>query len=268
MPQDVCDKRSNSFLIKLTADCDSEDVIDADYMVECSCCTNCLSSPQPVNSEQLKETIQALSPDTINDTNSPQYLAMNWMLEKDKFHIAGSSINSSRLRERYVIVVIYFSLGGQDLEDSLILSPEESECAVPGVTCDEEGRVTKIDFAGKELDGRLPEEVHYLSELKHIDLSNNKIYGNLPGKWGGLSKLRKFSIVSFRTTICWLFQSRLQISPCISILNTEYVDLQSNDVEGLFPPSLCNNQNQVSKMYKVDCSKVSCSCCSNCLEKR
>jgi hypothetical protein len=44
------------------------------------------------------------------------------------------------------------------------------------------------------MEGTLPEEMHYLAEVTRIDLSNNIIHGRVPTKWGGLSKLGKFSM--------------------------------------------------------------------------
>ena len=112
--------------------------------------------------------------------------------------------------------------------------------------------------ADSGLTGRLPEEVHFLPDLKRVDLSFNAISGSVPTQWGGLTKLGE----TYYLNISNLLIVSIKINPLQR--NLEYLDLRSNDIDGSFPWQLCNNQETNGQIFNVDCSKVTCSCCVDC----
>ena len=152
MPNEICKMHEESQLIKLTADCDGND--SNPHFVECSCCTNCLlplpvlvSKPLPPSSNkgriaQIKEVIGNISPVAISDQFSPQHLAMNWMLSEDKLT---SDPTSFRFTQRFVMVVLFFSIGNEDLKKFLLLGTQDV-CSVSGIQCNSSGRISKLEF--------------------------------------------------------------------------------------------------------------------------
>ena len=60
----------------------------------------------------------------------------------------------------------------------------------PGVTTDEDGRVTNLELSQLDLSGQLPRELGNLSNLKVLNLAHNQLSGPLPAELGNLSNLR------------------------------------------------------------------------------
>ena len=82
-----------------------------------------------------------------------------------------------------------------------------------GVTTNESGRVTGIDFGGpfgNGLVGMLPEELGDLDELVLLDLSNNDLSGSLPSSLSKLAKLNEFRLSG--TNLCLSRGSQYQKS--------------------------------------------------------
>ena len=161
IPQEVCALHTGGLLAQISADCKADNT----FKVRCSCCFNCpASQSQPASCpkysvatyfgvEEVEENVRAkeietkcleLSGDKICQHNTPQNLAMKWMIFDDRLRL---DITSLDFIQRYAMTVIYFSLGPDAWIDSFWLSPREDECQITGVKCDKEMRITSLNFS-------------------------------------------------------------------------------------------------------------------------
>ena len=124
------------------------------------------------------------------------------MLREDERHLQP---DDPTLTQRYVMAVLYFSTNGDNWSKCFAdATPEEcgwwgysnrnyqpflseaSEC-VWGMwdnnACNRDGLITSIGIQDNNLVGNLPLELAALPELRHLDLSQNSIYGVLPNVW-------------------------------------------------------------------------------------
>ena len=222
--------------------------------VACPCCDNCKALqtspvtaynsgilPPPTKGEvktreaAITDLIQEISADDALKTGTPQNKALNWILYGDDQH---SSIYDTNLMQRYVLAVVYYSLGGEKwLFSSSWLSGKNSECDYPGVACNGNGVVIEISLVASGLSGSIPKEIGVLDDLTFLDLSNNKIGGVIPIQLANLEEL-------------------------VSLL------LHDNEIKGVVPLLICNLRESGLKDLEVDCDsdipKVTCACCSNC----
>jgi len=65
----------------------------------------------------------------------------------------------------------------------------ENNVQTKGVSCDVEGRVTRLSLYENNLIGELPPELSVLSEINKLDFVTNKISGNIPSSFGNMTKL-------------------------------------------------------------------------------
>ena len=65
-----------------------------------------------------------------------------------------------------------------------------------GVETDSVGRVSGIDLSGNRLSGELPEELGELGSLTTLDVSSNRLSGQLPEQLGELAKLTTLNLAS------------------------------------------------------------------------
>ena len=67
-----------------------------------------------------------------------------------------------------------------------------------GVTTDAAGRVTRLDLPSNGLSGEIPDEISYLTDLKHLDLGGNELFGEIPVLVGKLRKLEVLDLQNNR----------------------------------------------------------------------
>lgn len=217
VPLELCNRKSQGLLNAFTTDCGAK----TNVLVQCPCCDNCVPGDLMTDEEKRKyditETIKTLSHGVELIHNSPQSLAMKWIINEDTQHL---TVFSPRFTQRYVIAIIYYYLGGDSWINSFWLSPEQDECDIPGVKCNSVKRITELNFckyqysmsetssicdptfslhrhtsyltANQGMSGRLPPEIAHLFELSKIDFSDNDIEGSVPDHWMALSNLCKF----------------------------------------------------------------------------
>eukprot|EP00563_Minutocellus_polymorphus_P010689 CAMPEP_0181062420 /NCGR_PEP_ID=MMETSP1070-20121207/23071_1 /TAXON_ID=265543 /ORGANISM="Minutocellus polymorphus, Strain NH13" /LENGTH=637 /DNA_ID=CAMNT_0023142493 /DNA_START=93 /DNA_END=2003 /DNA_ORIENTATION=- len=103
------------------------------------------------------------------------------------------------------------------------------KCMFQGITCNNAGKVINIALPNMNLRGTIPEELGYLSQLQHLNLSNNELTGFLP--------------------------SDLRFAPL------ESLDLSGNRIEGFVPPMLCltGDINGNGENGDFACDVISCS---------
>lgn len=146
-------------------------------------------------------------PDVLNDQETAQFRALNWLVFEDGMELGASS---DHLHQRFVLMVVYFISGPwTPVAGRLEWGSPVHECEWEGITCknveelEEElnGRVDEILEAGREdgikidvpqrvanklelrqrlVTGEVPKEFSLLYYLQHLDLENNKLTGGLP----------------------------------------------------------------------------------------
>ena len=140
--------------------------------------------------KNLKEIIGG-NISTIEDLNTPgtpQYDALLWIADQDTV----STINDmTTLTQRYILVVFYYALSGDNWigdfqspsSESSWLDPETDECSWEGVFCgtdqdetdckSDPNSVCEIRFEGEPygMEGNVPRELQYLTDLKSLRLT-------------------------------------------------------------------------------------------------
>ena len=153
------------------------------------------------------------SPESLEDPNSPQYLAADWVAYTDEVQAAMGSV---KLTQRYILAVFYFSTGGDNWEECnrLLrscnigfrwLTGEKSECLWHGIRCTEDQHVSNILIGnqaplGNNLEGTLPTELSELSGMVSIVLIEGKVGGTLPVEYGRLTNLTTIFIQDMELT--------------------------------------------------------------------
>jgi hypothetical protein len=130
-------------------------------------------------------------PSTLFDPDSPQSLALRWLVYEDQ---TISLDNLDRLTQRYVIMVLYYACGGENwrgITTPLVEEVKTNECDFRDFDCDEFGNVTAIKLKSRGMVGRLPFEIGLLSALSELDLFNNDLEGVIPDSTYSLEFLSK-----------------------------------------------------------------------------
>ena len=91
------------------------------------------------------------------------------------------------------LVAIYNATGGENWDNSDDWLEDADVCMWYGITCDDNGQVSEIDFEGNNLFGDLPPEIGNLSNLKMLDVSGNMLT-SLPPEIGNLSSLQSLYV--------------------------------------------------------------------------
>jgi hypothetical protein len=138
-------------------------------------------------------------PTTFFDPDSPQSLALQWLVYQDQ---TISLDNLDRLTQRYVIMVLYYACGGENwrgiITTPLVEEVETNECDLKDFDCNEFGNVTAVKLKERGMVGRLPFEIGLLSALTELDLYNNDLEGAIPESIYGLEKsLSKYCQYTF-----------------------------------------------------------------------
>jgi hypothetical protein len=93
------------------------------------------------------------------ETNAPQLRATEFMAYTDSSHV---NVTSSRLQQRYALLVLYFANGGERWP----MDPLLHECDWTFVACNNQSVVTKLLMGDRiEMSGQLPAEIGLLSHV-------------------------------------------------------------------------------------------------------
>jgi hypothetical protein len=136
-------------------------------------------------------------PSTFFDPDSPQSLALQWLVYQDQ---TISLDKLDRLTQRYAIMVLYYACGGENWRGyitPLVEEVETDECDLKGFHCDEFGNVDSVRLNDRGMAGRLPFEIGLLSALTEINLFTNDLEGAIPDSIYGLNFLSKYCQYTF-----------------------------------------------------------------------
>lgn len=132
----------------------------------------------------IKLAIESSSLTSILSKDSPQHKSMCFMIHDDP-RKPDPRGNKAKFLERYALVNLYMNTKGPGWSRSDNWLSKESECDWFGVKCARgmiitKPRVTKIDLSFNKVNGIIPAEVGYLTEVTTLDLNGNSLQGVLP----------------------------------------------------------------------------------------
>ena len=174
---------------------------------------------------------------------TPQFLARLWIDQQDDYMACPDEENKEATLQRFALAVLYFSLGGSGWDTCGASSDTcdgaarwldaVNECEWFGVTCDDNGSVTKIVLKENGLTGELPGELFSLLDLTQLSLDHNEISGDIPGDFIVLQKLEILELDSnqFSGTI----PAQLYQMPTLQAL-----DLNNNTLSGSLSSRVSN----------------------------
>ena len=126
------------------------------------------AEPTESKLDALKAVLLPLSPnsaESLDDDNSDQYRAMEWLVESESF----DSFSTEKIVQRWSLATLHESFYGREWNNStgwLRDSGEYTdECSWHGIVCGDLGSVTRIDLKGNRLWGGLPPEIGLLTDL-------------------------------------------------------------------------------------------------------
>ena len=102
-----------------------------------------MSAPLELSAKELSftEALKSVShrQDTLPD--SPRKKAIHWLANIDAQNL---SVGDPKLVQRYVMVLLYYSLNGDDWTIENWLYPDTSECEWKGISCSGDGEIMSI----------------------------------------------------------------------------------------------------------------------------
>lgn len=142
--------------------------------------------------QQLPESTKAMS-----DSSSPQYRALQWIA----FDATSQSMPTEPLRimQRWVLAVLFYSMGGEGWVNSLGWLSDTNECQWVSTStndiCGTNSMLAQLDLRRNGLKGSLPVELILLAEnLESIQVNGNSIEGTVPAFVADLKKLGRLHL--------------------------------------------------------------------------
>jgi len=209
----------------------------------------------------LKLAIEVSTLTNILAPSTPQHKAMCYMIYDDARKPDPRGGGKGKFLDRYALVTLYMNTKGPGWIRSDHWLSKESECLWYGITCSRpmlglSARVSKLDISFNKLEGILPRELAYLSELEVLDLNGNSLqgvlppimltslkklkklhlhmndmFGNIPKEIGQLTKLQEF------TTFGNFFFGTIP-KEIANLKKLEILDLYANNLSGIIPSAI------------------------------
>ncbi|KAL7554398.1 hypothetical protein ACHAWF_017845, partial [Thalassiosira exigua] len=143
-----------------------------------------------------------------------------------------SQVELDRSKELEALREIYDGTGGDGWTIDEGWMTELDHCKWHGVSCGEEGYVTKIDLGGNNLDGGIPaDSLSKFYELRSLDVSNNNLRGTMAG-WNDKRELEDTSAFFGLRDLTFVDLSGNRLSGEADVLFApalEYVNFSSNN---------------------------------------
>ncbi|KAL7493875.1 hypothetical protein ACHAWT_007573 [Skeletonema menzelii] len=233
----------------------------------------CDTTPQERAAKFRQMAIEAGTPAvTLNDENSPQAQALEWISTKDQLSPPLCPSDEPEALQRFIMAAFYFATGGDNWKECI--APTDSSpaaiadatkncsigatkypmgdrkygtdawltptpiCHWAGLVChnddERKGTLDQIDFEDNNLSGTLIDEIGLLKNLRFLILEQGSIEGVIPDSIGNL-----------RLLIVDLDFNRLigQIPPSLyNVKSLLQLDLNNNEMTGQLSPDVGNWQ--------------------------
>lgn len=155
--------------------------------------------------------------------------AMRWVHDDENL----ATFTDDRIRQRFGLASLFFEIktNGPPLlwENDIML---ENECEWTGITCDSEGKVEFLDIRHMQLKGTLPAQLSLLTELKRLQIFDNKFRGDIPAEFQALTKIRGIELGDNEYT--GTIPSNLFLMTTLNFLHMDF----NNFEQGPFPIGL------------------------------
>jgi Leucine rich repeat len=177
----------------------------------------------------IKEFASLSWPADAPDPGSPQGLALSWLAGD----IRDATMIAWKMRQRYTLAVLYFSLNGKWWLNNADWLSSHHECLwySDGQQCDSKDRWIILSMTRNNISGTLPQDLGYLSHLEQISLENNVIWGRIPKEVASLARLEVLSLAENA------FSGSMPTE--IGMLQSlEYLQLSYNRLSGQIPTAI------------------------------
>ena len=204
----------------------------------------------------------------LEDPNSAQYLAVEWLAE-DKV-VNRSNWTGYELLQRYVLRVLYHSTGGDNWDNNArsfwFRASRVCDWIAGDAQCrGDDQQVDLLQLSYDNLQGTIPAELGQLTALKMLGLSTNNLTATIPTQLGQLTALTLMTL------------SQNQLTGTIPLASTQLTDLRNlylhnNNLTGQVPSGFCSSpfpdwsaDGSNGNQLWVDClNEVECDCCDLC----
>jgi hypothetical protein len=199
-------------------------------------------SPTPLTAEN-RAAVEYLSKVTLAgrnltypDRDSPEGLAIMWLIDEDMIGETTTDEQKLVLRQRFALATLRFgSLPttmpfGSPGHAATWTKPDIDECDWTGVECDL-GTVVGLDLVDADIRGSIPDDLGLLTELTELILSINVLTGTVPSSLAALTAL----------TVLDLSYNQLDgtvPSSLAALTALTYLSLSSNQMGGTIPSAL------------------------------
>lgn len=150
--------------------------------------------------------------------------------KKDILTLTQKNIPEGRLKDSLALVAIYNSTNGANWTYRWKLEMPITERDWQGISLTEDGRVVDISLTNNNLEGSIPDEIGWLTEMTKIKMFTNKLSGPIPES---MDKLVKLTLISFKGN---MLSGELPRFKNLVLLNS--FDLDSNRITGQIPIEL------------------------------
>jgi Leucine-rich repeat (LRR) protein len=213
---------------------------------------------------QNKLSLLASSTAALQDSSTPQYKALQWILFGE--HSNPLNYDSPNLIQRYCLAVLYYASNGdhwvrcgQSPETSLNTSistcldehgklsyrflSSQDECSWFGIRCTN-GNVASIVLQNNNLVGSFPSELCELQNLSYLVLSNNLLEGAVPNNLRKLQNLR--TVLLNQNKFSTIFSDSISQLPNLNILSLGY-----NQFHGTLPKEMFSSKECLMSMLDL-----------------
>jgi hypothetical protein len=151
------------------------------------------------NVREIYETIKTsedfvdlLPSDLQVESCTPSNLALMWSAWNlgAVFDIGDASV-LEKIRNRFILALLYSSWDGKEWKTQTNWLSNQSECVWHGVGCDD-GKIVQLSLSSNNMQGSLDSRLGMLTDLVHLDLSQNILHGSITSDMWAMPSLGVF----------------------------------------------------------------------------